>query len=577
VKRLFPFLTWIHEVRDPRILRADLIAGITVALVLIPQSMAYAQLAGLPPYYGLYAAFLPPAIAALWGSSRQLATGPVAMVSLMTAAALAPFAAAGVDVVPVAILMALVAGIFQLSLGVLRLGLIVDFLSHPVLIGVTNAAALVIATSQLDKLLGVKAAKAAHHYESVWNMLVAASHGVRPSAIGIGALAFAIMIGAKRIDKRIPGVLVAVVATTALAWWLGYADAGGKVVGQIPQGLPSFHLPELSWDAFTQVLGPAILLSVIGFVEAISIAKSMALRTRQRVDANQELIGQGLANLAGAVTQSYPVSGSFSRSAVNLSAGALSGFASVVTSIVVITTLLFLTPLMYHLPEATLAAVIMMAVANLVKVQPIIHAWKVVRRDALVAIATFTITLVAAPHLDVGIIAGVGLSLVAYLATTMRPRVAVLARHPDGSLRDAAQHGLSSCDTVLVIRFDGRLYFANTSHFEDRLIAELAERPQVRAVVIAAAGINSIDSTGEEVLGHLVERLESQGARVVFMGLRHRIQKVLERTGVAGRLGAERFVGDEQAALELARRLAGCEAQRCATCPLAPKAPPVSA
>ncbi len=563
-----PFLGWIHELRDPRVLRADLVAGLTVALVLIPQSMAYAQLAGLPPYYGLYAAFLPPAVAALWGSSRQLATGPVAMVSLMTAAALAPFAAAGQDVVPIAILMALVAGMFQLALGLLRLGFIVDLLSHPVLIGVTNAAALIIATSQLDKLLGVSAAKAAHHYETVWNTVSAAAQGVHWGAIGMGACAFAIMIAAKRIDRRIPGVLVAVVVTTLLAWLVDYAGQGGRIIGKIPEGLPGLRLPELSWEALRAVLGPAILLSVIGFVEAISIAKSMALSTRQRIDANQELIGQGLANLAGSATQSYPVSGSFSRSAVNLSAGAITGFAGVVTSVVVILVLLLCTPLLHHLPQATLAAVIVMAVVNLVKIAPVVHAWKVARIDAVIAVATFAITLVAAPHLDLGIIAGVGLSVAAFFAVTMRPKVAVLSRHPDGSLRDAERHGLATCDTVLVLRFDGRLYFANAGHFETRVIAELADRPAVRCLVLACGGINSVDSTGEEVLSSLVSRLEEKGVRVVFLGLRDRIREVLAHGSLVERLGAERFVGDESAALELAGRLAGCPAERCATCPL---------
>lgn len=698
LRRFFPFLAWWKDLRDPKVVRADLVAGITVALVLIPQSMAYAQLAGLPAYYGLYAAFLPPAIAALWGSSRQLATGPVAMVSLMTGAALVPFAAAGQDVVPIAIALALLAGIIQLAMGLLRLGLLVDFLSHPVLVGVTNAAAVVIATSQLDKLLGVRAAKASHHLETVWNVCVAAAQGVHAPAIGMGLLAFFLMIASRKIDKRIPGVLLAVLVTTTLAWKFDYHQeerpptaclagtaaalvvqweqervqeaaldprireaeaelerlrerygakhaqvaqarlgldelrlslddrrreerarwealrglryrrvdsaggptwhavgelppgsrddgrewrlrsmgddgkvllvAGGNVVGAVPKGLPSIGVPKLGLADLLALLPSALMLSLIGFVEAISIAKSMALQTRQRVDANQELIGQGLANLTGAVTQAYPVSGSFSRSAVNLSAGAVTGFAAVVTSLAVIAVLLWLTPLLWHLPEATLAAVIMMAVANLVKVKPILHAWKVAPRDALVSLATFAITLLAAPHLDVGILAGIGLSLVVYLAATMRPEVAVLSRHGDGSLRDAAQHDLAQCDRILILRFDGRLYFANTSHFEDRLIAELAARADVRVVVFAGAGLNSIDSTGEEVLHRLVDRLEAQGLRVIFWGLRHRVQEILARTGLVARLGGDRFIPLPDAALEEARRLAGCADDCKKDCPL---------
>lgn len=698
LRKVFPFLQWIHELKDPRVLRADVVAGITVALVLIPQSMAYAQLAGLPPYYGLYAAFLPPAIAALWGSSRQLATGPVAMVSLMTGAALLPFAAAGHDVVPLAIGLALLAGVLQLLMGFLRLGFFVDFLSHPVLIGVTNAAAVVIATSQLDKFLGVRAEKAAHHYESVWNILVSAAQGIHLPALGMGLLALALMILAKRVHRLIPGVLVSVVVTTVLSWWLGYHQevrippeslqgsgriilheyredrkrrqemepvaakaktrheemraahgdrdartvqahlaheqwrlsletlvreekahwnalrelrfrrveenggaffhaqgevpagvpgdgpvwrfrgvdndgqlrlvAGGNVVGHVPGGLPAWKLPNLSLGEIWSLLSSVLVLSLIGFVEAISIAKTMALRTRDPVDANQELVGQGLANLAGAFTQAAPVSGSFSRSAVNLSAGALTGFASVVTTLAVTAALLWLTPLLWHLPEATLAAVIMMAVANLFKVKPILHAWKVDRRDAAVSVLTFAVTLLAAPHLDIGIAVGVGLSLLVYLNTTMRADLAVLSRHPDQSLRDAGTHQLATCGSVLVLRFDGRLYFANASHFENRLIAELSARPGVKSVVLAGAGLNGIDATGEETLTRLVERLESQGLHVVLWGMRARIQNVLEATGIEKVLPPGRFVPGEHQALLLAHDLAGADPAHMETCPL---------
>jgi len=562
-----PFLEWMHELRDPTVLRADLMAGITVALVLIPQSMAYAQLAGLPAYYGLYAALLPPVVAALWGSSRQLATGPVAITSLMTAAALAPFAAAGYDVIPIAIALSLVAGLMQLALGVLRLGFIVDLMSHPVLVGVSSAAAIIIASSQLASLLGISSERSASHFAGVWQVLqTAATGGIVWSALGMGLATMAIIAGFRRWLPRIPGVLAAVVVTTLLAWAL---DFQGRTVGEVPRGLPPWELPDWKPGLWLDLLGPAALIACVGFIEAISTGKSMALATRTRIDANQELIGQGLAKLAGAVNHGYPVSGSFSRSAVNLASGARTGFSSLVASVAVLVVLLLFTPLLYHLPQATLAATIIMSVSGLVRVRPVLHAWRVARSDALIAIATFGATLVAAPHIEGGILVGIGLSIAVFFAVTMRPRVVVLARHPDGSLRDAERHGLPTCATVLVLRFDGRLYFANAGHLESRVIVELAARPQVRCVVLACGGINSIDATGEEVLAGLVDRLEAKGVRIVFMGLRDRIREVFQRTGLAGRLGAERFVGDERSALDLAGRLAGCAPESCAGCPLA--------
>ena len=528
LKRFLPFLRWFPF--SAATLRADLIAGITVALVLIPQSMAYAQLAGLPPYYGLYAAFLPPMVAVAFGSSHQLATGPVAIVSLLTAAALEPIAVAGSDAfVAYAVLLALMVGLFQLALGALRLGVLVNFLSHPVVIGFTNAAAIIIATSQLGKLFGVSVEKAPHHYETVWNTLLAASDTHWPT-LALGVLAFAIILVLRRINPRIPNVLVAVAVTTVISWSIGYenrrvidpsqfynetvrslvndqlghfqqiistgtqiravenqwskirkevgdddartlsalhqvdllrlraeelkksdkvnrkelqslhfrrvvaetndadryylkghvpadavtdsaiwrvvrvndngkllVNAGGAVVGEIPQGLPEFKIPRFDFDVFLQLLGSVIAISLIGFMEAISIAKAMAARTRQHLDANQELIGQGLANMVGSLFQSYPVSGSFSRSAVNIDTGAVTGFSSVVTGLVVVVTLLFFTPLLYHLPQATLAAVIIVAVMGLVSVRVFKQIWQVQPQDGLVAVVTFILTLLLAP------------------------------------------------------------------------------------------------------------------------------------------------------------------------------------
>ncbi|MGB5457760.1 MAG: sulfate permease [Gammaproteobacteria bacterium] len=541
-RRLLPFLSWIGKCKDSSVLTADIVAGITVALVLVPQSMAYAQLAGLPPYYGLYASFLPGIVAALFGSSRQLATGPVAVVSLMTAAALEPLALTPDMYVAYAIALALMVGIFQLMLGVLRLGVLVDFLSHPVVIGFTNAAAIIIATSQLSKIFGVVVEKGEHHYDTIWRVVVAAATETHILTLGMGLLAIAIMALMKKFTPRLPNVLTAVVVTTVLSYVIGYEGQGGKVVATVPAGVTMPGVPSgLSWDILVQLITTAVIISIIGFMEAISIAKAMAARTRQRLDPNQELIGQGFGNIVSGLFQGYAVSGSFSRSAVNINAGAITGFSAVVTGLAVGATLLFLTPLLYHLPQATLAAVIMMAVINLVKIEPIIYAWRVQPHDGIVAIVTFVLTLIVAPHLETGIVTGVLLSLGLFLFRTMRPRISVLSRDPDGTLRDAEVRKLATCDNISVIRFDGPLFFANTGYFNDTVLDRVAHKPELKFVIIDAEGINEIDATGEEMLHELDKRLKSVGIELLIARAKKQIMDILKRTGFVEAMGVDRF------------------------------------
>jgi len=538
--RVFPFLCWIGELKKPEILRADLIAGITVALVLVPQSMAYAQLAGLPAYYGLYASFLPGIVAALFGSSRQLATGPVAVVSLMTASALEPIAHGNPQLyIAYAIMLALMVGIFQMALGLLRLGVLVNFLSHPVVVGFTNAAAIIIGTSQLGKLFGVSVEKADHTYETVFNTIVEAFHSTHLETMLMALLALGIMIGLKRYLPKVPNVLTAVAITTVISWSVGFEAMGGSVVGSVPAGLPALSLPTFDFQVMVQLLSVTVTIAIIGFMEAISIAKAMATRTRQRLDANQELVGQGLGNIVSSLSQGYAVSGSFSRSAVNIGAGAVTGFSAVVTGLVVGLTLVALTPLLYHLPQATLAAVIIMAVVNLVKVGPIKHAWKVQRHDAAVSVITFVLTIIWAPHLDKGIIVGVLLSLGLFLYRSMAPRVAVLSRDPDGTLRDAEVRKLETCRNISLIRFDGPLYFANTGYFEDKVLERVALKPDLKFVIIDAEGINEIDATGEEMLHHLVGRLKEVGVELLIARAKKQLWDTFERTNLMERLGRD--------------------------------------
>lgn len=559
-----PFMDWINELKNPAVLKADVIAGITVALVLIPQSMAYAQLAGLPPYYGLYASFLPGMVAAIFGSSRQLATGPVAVVSLLTASALEPIAASGSEAyLAYAVILALFVGVFQLLLGLLRLGVLVNFLSHPVVVGFTNAAAIIIATSQISKIFGVTIEKAPHHYETVWRVIVAAFDHTHFPTLAMGVLSLAILIIFKKFLPKWPNVLIAVAVATVISWFFDFAGKGGAVIGSIPEGLPAFKIPDASWSEVSGLMGTAIAIGLIGFMEAISIAKAMAAQTQQKLDPNQELVGQGLSNLVSGLFSGYAVSGSFSRSAVNINAGAITGFSSIVTAVVVGITLLWFTPLLYHLPQATLASVIIMAVVNLVKIEPIKYAWKVQKHDGIVAVVTFGLTLLLAPHLENGIIVGVFLSLGLFLHRTMRPRIAMLSRHSDGTLRDAKIHDLKTCPHIAILRFDMSLYFANTGYFEDTILELVASHPELRYIIVDAESINHIDATGEEMLHSLARSLDKSGVEFLFARTKLQVMVVLIRTGFVEQLGEDHFLRTRTEALKYAWNRTYCEREGC--------------
>ena len=564
LNKFFPFLVWIHELKDPQILRADMIAGLTVALVLIPQSMAYATLAGLPEVYGLYISFVPVFIAALWGSSRQLGTGPVAVVSTMTATTLAPIVAFMLEpgysqeqymalYIPLAMFMALLVGMFQFSLGLFRLGAIVNFLSHPVIVGFTNAAALFIGLTQVSKIFGVEMpGDAGHHFLTVriWGVVQNLGDTHIPTLM-MGISAFVVMILLRRFLPKFPAVLAAVVVTTVASYQIGFEDMGGKVVGIIPEGLPGFAMPEISIEAFTELFLGAIIIAMVGFMEAISIAKAMAAKTKDRIDPNQELMGQGLANIIGSFFQSYPASGSFSRSAVNLNAGAKTGFSSVVTAIIVVITLLYLTPLLYHLPKATLAAVVIMAVFGLINFVSVKHIWDTNRHDGVAAIVTFVVTIGAAPKLDHGIILGAVLAIILYLYRTMRPRVAILGRYKDGTLRDVfINKDIPTDDHIVAVRFDGSLYFANVSFFEDAMLKAVAKYPDAKFLLVVGDAINQIDASGEEVLHQLVDRLHENDVTVVFSGLKRQILDVLDASHLKEVIGEHNIFATVDFALD---------------------------
>ena len=546
MKRFFPFIHWLPELGRPSVLRADVLAGLTVATILIPQAMAYAELAGLPAVYGLYAAFLPPAVAALFGSSRHLSTGPVAIASLISATTVLGLAPeSGESYIAYSLVLGLLVGLIRIALGALRLGLLIDLLSSPVVVGFTNAAAFIIVISQLHKVFGVEAQQGGHLLAAL-RVIDGALLEVHWPTVGMAMLAGGLLVVLRRVRWELPSMLTTLVVTTLVSWLTGFS---GEVVGEIPHGLPQLLVPDLDVDILSQLFVGALTLTMLGLMEAMAIAKTLAARTRQHLDINQELIGQGMANVVGGFFQSYATSGSFSRSAINYQSGARTGFSSVVASLVIAATLLWLTPLLYYLPQATLAVVIIAAVVGLVRIRPLVTAWRVRTFDGLIGVATFVGTLALAPDLHLGVALGVGASLVLNFYRTMRPRVVFLARHLDGTMR-GSDEGLRPDQQLAIMRFDGQLYFGSSRYFEDKVLETIASAPELRYLILDANGINRIDASGEQALCNVVERLREVGLDLYFTRAKRQLTDALERSGLMEQIGRDHFFRWNQHALE---------------------------
>ena len=556
--RLFPFLHWWPQI-NRRTLREDLFAGLTVALVAIPQSLAYAQLCGVPAYYGLYATLIPVIVGALFGSSRLLSTGPVAMTSLLTAASIMPLAAYGSEqFYSYVILMALLSGLFQIGLGLARMGVLLNFLSYPVLRGFINAAAIIIGLSQLPPMVGLSLKNSQHFLTDVLHVIENLDTMHFESLVfGLGSLALMVLL--KKFLPRLPGVLITVALATFVSYAIGFEQLGGRIVGAIPEGLPGISIPPVDWKASIHMLPTAFVIALISFMEAMSSAKIIAIKTRTTWDENQELIGQGLAKVAASFSHAMPVSGSFSRSALNLATGARTGMSSIFTALAVLLTLLFFTPLLHNLPKPVLAAIIMTAVFGLINFRTIRDAWTVSRQDGLAAIVTFVATLAFAPNIQNGILTGILLSLTLFLFRTMKPRIVLLGLDADGTLKNAERFNLPRLHPkVTAIRFDGQLYFANVNYFEESILYLVSNDPELKCIVVVSSGINGLDASGVDMLQNLIDRLRQNGITLVFCGIKGPVSEVMERSGLIDRIGRENIFVSEKAALEeVGKRLDG--------------------
>lgn len=675
LSRFFPFIRWFPIQGET--LRGDLIAGITVSLILIPQSMAYATLAGLPVVYGLYAAFLPVMIASMWGASRFLHTGPVALLSLMSAAAIEPLASRGSDeFIQLSMTLALMVGVLRLGLGVFRMGVLINLASHPVINGFTNAAALIIGLSLLNTFINVPMPRSDMFLRDLWHVVMQFPLAHWPTiAFGVGTLVAMSLL--KKWLPKLPGVLVVVVLGTIISAAVGFektavvtpaqiidpqaraefdqfaqlesalnknklaqtqvrkhiatlgtdvhdyslesealrlegeekslkkrlygqrvavyrhalepvnaADGrvvyrasarsigaanvwrfagvkdgkfrlsgGGQVVGSIPAGLPSFMIPAMDFGVMSGLLGTAFIMALIGFMEATSISRALAAQSREKLDPNQELIGQGLANIVGSFFQSYTVSGSFSRSAVAAKSGARTGLYAIISAIGVVVVMLFMTQYFYHLPQPVLAAIVMSAVFGLIDFKTLRHSWHVRRSDGIIGLLTFFATLVMAPQLANGVLVGVVLTILLFLNRVMQPRSEVLGRTRDGTLAGAASHDLPPIsENYVVLRFDSSLVFINSAFFEQAVMRAISQFPQAKAVLVIGNGINQIDATGEEKLRALAGDLKAAGVTLMLSGLKKPVREALARSGLDVTLGRENLFASKEIALQALRQ-----------------------
>lgn len=539
LRTVFPFLNWFPYSLSS--FKHDAIAGITVALVLVPQSMAYAQLSGMPPHYGLYAAIIPCVIGALWGDSPFIATGPVAITSLLTVVTLQPYAAVETpEFIELAILLALMVGIVRLLFGLFRLSFFVNFISLPVIRGFTNASAVIIALSQLNKILGLgKTTGSTFIHEII--LLIGNIGTIHLPTFLFGAGAIGVLLLIKRRFPKLPGSLIVVVLVGLAVFLLkkGGAAAAEQIalVGNIPSGFPAFQLPSITIDRIIQLAPGALMVSFIGFMEVSAISKTLGIKSGRRVNLNREFVGQGLAGIAGSLFQSFPTSASFSRSALSYDSGAKTGVNSLITGAVVFMTVLFLSGLLGNIPQTVLGTVIIVSVFGIFDLSAIITIWKISIVEGIASIITFIATIVFAPNLVYGILVGAGLVIVIHLYKTMKPRVAILGEHEDGTMRDADLHVLKVDERYIHLRFDGRIYFASAPHFEESLLQSIERFPKAEHVIIHGQGINEIDTTGVQMLQDLMKRLQIIGIDVSFVGLKHQVRQKFERGGLTDIIG----------------------------------------
>ncbi|UOA32662.1 putative sulfate transporter [Sulfitobacter sp. DSM 110093] len=567
LRQYLPILDWGRRY-DRGQFTGDMVAAVIVTIMLIPQSLAYALLAGMPPEAGIYASIAPIVLYAIFGTSRALAVGPVAVVSLMTAAAVGNIAEAGTaGYVTAALTLAFLSGAMLLALGLFRLGFLANFLSHPVIAGFITASGILIAASQLRHILGIEGT--GHTLVEILGSLWAHLGEVNPITLLLGVTATAFLFwvrgGLKPLLLRIglaprmadigakSGPVLAILGTTLTVWAFDLGSRGVAIVGEVPQSLPPLTLPSFSPDLLSQLFIPALLISIIGFVESISVAQTLAAKKRQRIDPDQELIGLGSANLGAAFTGGFPVTGGFSRSVVNFDAGAETPAAGAFTAVGLALAALFLTPLIYFLPKATLAATIIVAVLSLVDFSILKRAWAFSHADFAAVSVTILLTLVFG--VEAGVSAGVITSILVHLYKTSRPHMAVVGRVPGTEhFRNVLRHKVETQPHVLSLRVDESLYFPNARYLEDQLAFHAAEKPELTDVVLMFPAVNEIDLSALESLEAINTRLRDADIRLHLSEVKGPVMDRLKRSHFLDDLTGEVFLSQHEAVCALAER-----------------------
>lgn len=549
-----PVLSWATDYR-PEYWVGDLLAGLIVGIMLVPQSMAYAMLAGLPPQIGLYASIAPLIVYGLLGSSRFLAVGPVAIVSILVATGISPLAEPGsAAYVQLAITLAFLVAIIQLGLGLVRLGFLVNFLSHPVLVGFTSAAAIVIGLSQIKHLLGLSIPRATHVHETLGLILSQIGQtNLATLVLGVSSISLLLyfkwslarhleMLGLGQrliVSLTKTGPLVIVLLSILIVWGFDLnRQCAVEIVGQVPAGLPPLTWPDFDLAQWELLLPTALTISFVGYLESISVAKSLASKRRQKVAANQELIALGLANISVTLTGGYPVTGGLSRSVVNFAAGANTGLASIITALLIAVTVMFFTPLFYFLPNAVLAAIILVAVMGLVDTKVMLHIWQYDKGDGLALLITFLAVLMVS--IEMGILIGVGATILIFVWRTSRPHAAIVGRLGESeAYRNVLRHDVTTYPNVIAIRVDESLYFANTKYLEELVLRFIVDRPEVDHIVLIGLAINFIDASALETLENLQYELASSHVTLHLADMKGPVMDRLSDIGFVEIIGPE--------------------------------------
>lgn len=541
MQKYLPFLDWLRGYNKQDFLK-DLIAGLTVGVVLIPQGMAYAMIAGLPPVYGLYAAVFPLLVYVFLGTSRQLAIGPVAMDSLLVAAGLGTLAITGIDnYIAMAIFLAFLVGAIQFILGIFRLGFLVNFLSKPVIRGFTSAAAFIIIFSQLKHLLGVNIAKSSKFHQLVLNALEKLGETNMYDFV-IGLSGILLIIALKKWNQKIPSILLVVILGVLAVYFLNLESYGVKIVGEVPKGLPTFQIPDINFENILNIWPIALTLALIGYLEAISIGKAIEEKAgKETIDANQELVALGSSNMVGSFFQAYPVTASFSRSAISGESGVKTNLGALFSVLLVVLTLLFLTPLFYYLPNAVLASIIMVSVFNLIDFSYPNNLWKNRRDEFIVLMITFLTTLfVGIPQ---GILLGVLFSLLLMVYRTSNPHFAVLGNIKNSDYyKNVNRFGdeIVVRDDLLIVRFDAQLYFGNAAYFKKQLYKHVDEKgAELKAIVLNAEAINYIDSTAAQMLTKAIKEIHEKGIQFYIAGAIGPTRDIIFNSGIIKELHKE--------------------------------------